>query len=399
MRLWALAAAGAAIVALGGCGGGSSSSGQTRTATVERTVTVAAPNGAAAAPNAPFDPASIYRREAAGVVTVISVFAGSSAQDLLGGGGNGGSEGLGSGFVVSGDGDVATNAHVVTTGQGAKLQRAREVFVQFGDGNQVPARIVGTDFNADVALIHIDPGGLTLRPLPLGTTRGLVVGQPVAAIGSPFDEPQSLSVGVISALGRTIDSLDGQFGIPGAIQTDAAINHGNSGGPLVDAAGRVLGINSQIQSTGGGGEGVGFAVPIDLVKRSLAQLRAKGTATYAYLGVSTVSVYPQLAQHFGLAVKHGAWVQTITAGGPADRAHINAGRGAARPFQTESYKPGGDVIASVDGVPLRRQEDLSEVIARHAPGDTVTLDVYSGRREHAVRVRLAARPGGGSASR
>ena len=166
----------------------------------------------------------------------------------------------------------------MTTGQGDGLKRAKEVYVQFADGNQVDATIVGVDPDSDVALLRIDPAGLTLRPLPLGSSGALKVGAPVVAIGSPYGEPQSLSVGVISGLDRSIDSLTG-FSIDGAIQTDAAINRGNSGGPLVDARGRVLGINSQIRSTGGGGEGVGFAVPVDTVRRALTRCAATARST------------------------------------------------------------------------------------------------------------------------
>ena len=189
--------------------------------------------------------------------------------------------GLGSGFVLDGDGYIATNTHVVTNGQ--SLDRARQVFVDFADGNRVPARIVGTDPNADVALLKVDPQGLSLTPLELGEEQGLQVGDPVAAIGSPFGEEQSLSVGVISALDRNIASLT-DFGIGDAIQTDAAINRGNSGGPLLDAHGRVIGINAQIRTETGEGAGVGFAIPVDTVKRALESLRDDGEAEYGYLG-------------------------------------------------------------------------------------------------------------------
>jgi 2-alkenal reductase len=302
---------------------------------------------------------------------------------------------VGSGFVLDRKGEIATNAHVVTNGEGGALRRARHVFVRFADGNQVEAKIVGADPNVDVALIRIDPKSLDLRPLPLGSSTGLVVGDPVAAIGSPFNEPQSLSLGVISGLNRTIDSLaSGDFKIAGAIQTDAAINHGNSGGPLLDAAGRVLGINAQIQSTGGGGEGVGFAVPVDSVKLSLAQLRRKGRADYAFLGVGTQPVYPQLAARFELPVKRGAWVQDVTAGGPADKAGIHGGAGSVR-FQTSPWKTGGDVVVAVDGRRVRLNDDLSQYIAIHRPGDTVSLEVYAGKKRKIVKVKLGSRPTGG----
>ena len=254
----ALVAAGAM---LGGCSlGGDDEAERTRTVEVTTRVEVFADARGA---ERPFDPQRVYEREAPGVVTVFSVFGGGGVLDR-----GPEQEGAGSGFVLDGDGEIATNAHVVTTGQGDDLKRAKEVFVQFADGNQVDATIVGVDPDSDIALLRIDPAGLTLRPLPLGSSRALKVGAPVVAIGSPYGEPQSLSVGVISGLDRSIESLTG-FSIDGAIQTDAAINRGNSGGPLVDARGQVLGINSQIRSTGGGGEGVGFAVPVDTVRRAL----------------------------------------------------------------------------------------------------------------------------------
>ena len=273
--------------------------------------------------NGGFDPSEIYKRESPGVVTVISEFSG-GRRGVLEGEPGGGDRGPGSGVVVAGGGEIAPNAHVVSEGEGRRLRKASNVYVQFPDDNQVPARIVGVDPNSDVALLKVDPRGLTLRPLPLGSSSKLEVGAPVAAIGSPFGEPESLSVGVISALDRTIDSLT-NFQISGAIQTDAAINRGNSGGPLVDAQGRVLGINSQIRSTSGTGSGVGFAVPVDTVKRSLEELRRRGSVPYAYVGVSSVALFPQLAKRFGLPVQRGVYVQEVVDGAPADKAGIKAG--------------------------------------------------------------------------
>jgi len=191
-------------------GGGDPPAAQTRT--VERTTRVEVVKQAGR--KGGFDPEGIYRRDAAGVVTILST------------GGDGDGSGQGSGFVLNGRGEIATNAHVVTTGEGGDIRRAESVYVRFRDGNQVPASIVGFDPFADVALLRLDPRGLRLRPLPLGSTEDLVVGAPVAAIGSPFGEEQSLSIGVISALDRSIESLTG-FSTTGAIQTDAAINRGN----------------------------------------------------------------------------------------------------------------------------------------------------------------------------
>ena len=388
----ALGALVAAIALAGaGCGGGGGKSSSTASGptTVQSTkVEVVKGSGR----TGDFDPEAIYRRTAPGVVTVISVFRAGGLSDLLGGGSDN-QAGLGSGFVISGKGEIATNAHVVTSGQGRNVSRAREVYVNFADNNRVPAKIVGYDPDSDVALLKVDPSRLTLNPLPLGSSHDLMVGAPVAAIGSPFGQPQSLSVGVISALNRSIESLT-SFQIPGAIQTDAAINHGNSGGPLVDGDGRVLGINSQIESTGGGGEGVGFAVPIDTVTRSLDQLRAKGHVDYAYLGVQTVEVFPQLEQRFHLPVDHGSWIQQVTDGGPAKRAGLRGGSDKAIRFEAQPYQTGGDIITKVGGRGIRNSDDLSEAVSAHAPDAKVAVEYWRDGKRRVAQITLAKRPVG-----
>jgi S1-C subfamily serine protease len=333
-----------------------------------------------------FDPHLIYQRDAPGVVTILSIY--------QGGGLFGGTQGAeGSGFVIDGKGEIATNAHVVTQGEGSSIRNVAKVYVRFQDDNQVSADVVGFDPYADVALLRIDPKGLTLRPLTLGHSGDVEVGSPVAAIGSPFGQEQSLSVGVISATDRTIDSLT-KFSISGALQTDAAINHGNSGGPLVDARGRVLGINSQIRSDSDTGSGVGFAVPIDTVRRSLDQLRSKGHVDYAYLGVSTAPLYPQLAERLHLPVLHGAIVASVVKGGPADKAGLRTGRDRFR-FQSQEVPRGGDVIVGVDRHPVRREDDLGAILQGYQPGQTVALAVVRGGKRQNVRVRLGKRPAEG----
>ena len=334
-----------------------------------------------------FDAEGLYRRFSPGVVTIISIFDGGSS--LLGK--DGGEGGQGSGFVLDGDGYIATNAHVVTNGEGASAKRAKSVYVQFADGNRVSAKIVGTDLNSDVALIKVDPAGLSLTPLRLGASHGLKVGDPVAAIGSPFGEEQSLSVGVISALNRDIDSLT-NFSIGNAIQTDAAINPGNSGGPLLDARGRVLGINAQIKSNGGGGEGVGFSVPVDRVRRSLRSLRRSGDVSYGYLGVSALSLYPQLAERLKLPVKQGALVQEVVGGSPADHSGLEAG-GDKIEFQGDKgIQSGGDVIVTVNGAPVTIRDNLSDLISGHGEGDKVSLGVVHDGKRKRVQVTLGKRP-------
>jgi S1-C subfamily serine protease len=376
------------LLALAGCGGGDddSSGGGDQGARSQTTRVEVIEN---AGPEGGFDPKAIYESEAPGVVTVLSLFGSSGLDSLLeDGGGEGG--GVGSGFVLNGEGEIATNAHVVTTGEGEALRRAREVYVAFADGNQVEAEIVGADPNADIALLRIDPKGLSLRPLPLGESSSVEVGEPVAAIGSPFGEEQSLSIGVISAIDRSIQSLT-NFAISGAVQTDAAINPGNSGGPLVDGEGRVIGVNQQIKSTTGGGEGVGFAVPVDAVKRSLDMLRKDGEADYAYLGVSSVELYPQLVERFDLDVEKGAWVQEVNAGGPAQEAGIRGGDSPVQ-FQAQPYRPGGDVITKVGGKPVESSAQLADLIADYAPGEEVPLEIHRGGDTREIEVRLGERP-------
>jgi S1-C subfamily serine protease len=336
--------------------------------------------------NGAFDPAAIYRRLSPGVVTILSIFGGGTS--LLEDEGEGGQ---GSGFVIDGDGYIATNAHVVTTERDNKTDRADRVYVEFSDGNRVPATIVGHDPNADVALLKVDPDGLSLTPLRLGESASLAVGDPVAAIGSPFGERQSLTIGVISALDRTIQSLT-QFEIGDAIQTDAAINPGNSGGPLLDAEGRVIGINAQIKSQSGGGEGVGFAVPVDTVRRSLHELRDKGRVDYGYLGVETLTVWPQLAERLGLGVDTGALVEKIVDGSPAEDVGLEAGDDEIT-FQGQSnIGTGGDLIVGVDGRKLTREHDLADEIASHSTGEHVRLSLIRDGERRTVEVELGKRP-------
>ncbi|PWU20794.1 MAG: peptidase S1 [Candidatus Rokuibacteriota bacterium] len=377
-----LAASAAAVLALAvaGCGG-SDSNGDVKTVEHTRVQVVEGlgKNG--------FQPAAIYRKLSPGVVTITSIFGNQSLGDLLGGRGT---AGQGSGFVLDGNGYIATNAHVITNGSGDKITRAKEVYVQFSDGNQVPAKIVGYDPNADVGVVKVDPKGLSLVPLSLGRTGTVQVGNPVAAIGSPFGEENSLSVGVVSAKNRTIEALT-DFSIGDAIQTDAAINRGNSGGPLLDSHGRVIGINSQIRSSGGGSVGVGFAISVDSIRNSIEQIRKDGKASYAYIGITSQPLYPQLASKLGVPVRDGALVADVVSGGPADKAGIKGGSKEIR-FQASLVKIGGDVITKVNGRPITRTDDFSKQITRYHPGDHVTLEIYRGGSRRTADVTLGERP-------
>ena len=362
-----------AMALLGGCGGqgggdtDASEAGGTKTTT--QIVVQTASNG--------FDAAEVYREAAPGVVTIRSIFDQGAAE--------------GSGFVLDADGRIVTNAHVVTNGEGDERQEAKAVFVEFPDRNVVPATIVGFDPFADVALLEVKPDGFDLHPLELGDDAELVVGQPVAAIGSPFGEQQSLSIGVVSATDRSVGSLT-QFQIEGAIQTDASINPGNSGGPLLDAGARVIGINQQIETNSGANDGVGFAVPISAVKRSLAQLERKGSVDYAYIGVSSQTLYPQLAAKLGIDADHGGLVAEVVPGGPADDAGIDGGDENLR-FQGIPYQTGGDTIVAVDGHEVVQPDDLASYISLFQPGERVTLDVLHANGDRGeVEVTLGKRP-------
>ena len=379
---------------LGGCGllggddEGGSDNGKTETTTTRVEVLEEAGDGDGERRSDGFDPRRIYRDEAPGVVTVVSLFGAQGLDSVLGGGNDQG--GVGSGFVVSRNGEIATNAHVVTTGEGNEIERARQVYVEFADGNQVEAKIVGHDPNADIAMLKVDPKGLTLRPLPLAESDAVQVGTPVAAIGSPFGEKQSLSVGVVSAIDRAIDSLT-EFQISGAIQTDAAINPGNSGGPLVDGGGRVIGVNQQIKSRSGGGEGVGFAVPADVVRRSLDQLRENGKVRYAYLGVQSVELYPQLVQRFDLPIGKGAWLQVVQPDSPGEDAGLRGGRGEVQ-FQARSFAEGGDIITRIGDRKVEDPDDLSEAVQLFDPGQKVKVELYRDGDKRTVDLTLGERP-------
>ena len=391
-----LAAAGivaaiAAALPIVGCAGGSDGGSESAAPNAEaevRTTRVDVVEGLGKGGG--FDPTALYRRLSPGVVTVLSIFDG-GRRALLPRRDDDGEGGQGSGFVLDGQGFVATNAHVVTAGSPPNTKRAKQIYVELSDGSRVAARIVGEDPGADVALLKLDPAGLRLTPLRLGNSKDLVVGEPVAAIGSPFGERQSLSVGVISAVDRTIQSLTA-FQIGNAIQTDAAINPGNSGGPLLNGRGEVLGINSQIKSTSGGGEGVGFAVPVDTVRRSLRALRAEGRVDYGYLGVTSQPLYPQLAERLDLPVRDGALIVRVENGSPADRAGLGTGSRKVDFQGQEGVPADGDVIVSVEGRKLTREADLADLVSARDAGEEVELELIRDGKRRTERVKLGERP-------
>ncbi len=336
-----------------------------------------------------FQPAQVFRSRSRGVVTIISYFGSATAPNA--------SAGQGSGFVVSADGVILTSAHVVTTagqGQLGKASAARTVYVEFSDGDRVAAHVVGFDLFDDVGVIRVDSSLHALEPVPLGDSSRVVVGAPVAAIGSPFGNVDSLSVGVVSAIRRSIPSLTTKYNLVDAIQTDAPINHGNSGGPLFDAQGRVIGINAQIRSngTGSGFEGVGFAVPIDSARRSMNQLLHGGQVRYAYVGITTEDLTPSIAKKFGYAASQGALVDLVRPGAAGDRAGLRAGTRDAV-YQGLDVKVGGDAIVAIDGIPVTHAEDVVRIVSeRLLPGETARFTVVRGQAKRVVQVRLDDRP-------
>ncbi len=378
------AALGAAAVLIVGQAAGWVGDGDVRTVVVSD---VTQQPGTAASGTAPlvgnsFNPARIYASRSPGVVTIYSSFAD-------------GQRSQGSGFVVSDDGHILTNSHVVTdAGEADAVRGASRVYVVFADGDRIPAKIVGWDLFNDTGVVKVDPGDHAVQPVPLGDSSRVVVGEPVAAIGSPFGQESSLAVGVVSAVERSIRSLTSDYDVAGAIQIDAPINRGNSGGPLLDARGRVIGINAQISTESGGNEGVGFAIPINSARRSMEQLLVTGRVAYAYVGVTTQDITPAIAKQYDLDASRGALIQSVVDGAPADKAGLHGGTNDEL-FNGIPISLGGDLIVSFAGKRVQRAADIARIVTeRFRPGDTVSVTVLrrgKGKRE-TVRVRLIERP-------
>lgn len=333
-----------------------------------------------------FDPAGLYRLRADGVVTLYATF------DR----GHPGPQSQGTGFVVSDEGYILTNSHVITTAGegdvGAAARAAREVVVEFSDHDRITAEIVGWDAFSDVGVVRVDPDAHALQPVPLGDSTTVTVGQPVAAIGSPFGQTGSLSVGVVAAIERSIPSLTSGYDLVDVIQTDTPINRGNSGGPLFDSDGRVIGINSQIRSDSGVNEGVGFAVPINTAIRSMRQLIADGRVRYAWVGLVTQTLTPAAARRLGLGVQRGAAIQRVVNGSPASKAGFKTGGGDVD-VDGIPYAKNGDVIVAIDDRPIDSSEAMIRVIAsRLQPGQTARFTVVRGTKKVVVAVKLGERP-------
>jgi S1-C subfamily serine protease len=372
----------AVIAALGGLGSSD------KTVTTIQAAPLAPSN--ASQQSSGLTPHDIYVRDAPGVAFVTSTVVQKSESpfNLFGGEAQRQGQDTGSGIVIDGNGTILTNYHVV--------ENAIKVTVSFEKGKAVEAKVVGKDPSNDLAILRIPTDGLTLHPLTLGNSSSVQVGDPVLAIGNPFDLERTLTTGVISALQRQITAPNG-FTIDNVLQTDAPINPGNSGGPLLNAAGQVIGINSQIE-TGGSGDGsvgIGFAVPIDTAKSEISELEKGGTVRGAYLGLTSLTIDGSLSA-LNLPVKSGALVQSVQKGTAAEKAGIRGGN-ISGSTENGQVAVGGDIIVSVDGKAVNGSEELANDIEAKKPGDTITIGLErangKGGYEHkSVSVKLGERP-------
>jgi putative serine protease PepD len=295
------------------------------------------------------------------------------------------SRALGSGFVIDKAGHVVTNYHVV--------EGASKVQVSFSGNDQMPATVVGRDPSTDIAVLRIKSAqGRALTPLELGNSDRIKVGDAVVAIGNPFGLERTVTAGIVSALQREITAPNG-FAIDEVIQTDAAINHGNSGGPLLNADGNVIGVNSQIESggEGSGNVGIGFAIPIDTVKEVVSQLLEHGKVDHAYIGIEMATITSDLAANVRLPVNHGVLIERVRSGSPAADAGLRGGTSQVV-VDGESYLVGGDVVTKADGQALESAEQLRRVVTARKPGNELTLEIRRQNETKDVTVKLGRQP-------
>ncbi len=300
-------------------------------------------------------------------------------------GGSGGGTATGTGFVIDHAGHILTNAHVVNGASKIQVTLGRK-----DTSTPMSAEVVGKDVSTDVAVLKVNAPANELHPLALGDSSQVNVGDPVVAIGNPFGLDRTVTAGIVSALQRQIQAPN-NFQIDNVIQTDASINPGNSGGPLIDASGRVIGINSQIESQSGGNVGIGFAVPINTARDDAKQILATGSVQHAYLGISGTDLTPQLAGVLNLPVKTGALVQSVVPSSPADKAGIKGGS-ATVTIDGQRVRAGGDIITAVDGKTVTSMDDVVNDVAGHKPGDQVTLTLERHGQSQDVSITLADRP-------
>ena len=317
----------------------------------------------------------IYRRSYKGVVEITVT---SASTNPFGEGET--QQSQGSGFVYDSDGHVVTNEHVV--------DGARSVSVRFWNGDSYKASVVGSDPSTDLAVVDVDAPQSILSPLSVGDSSKVLVGDGVVAIGSPFGLEETVTSGIVSALHRQMQAPN-KFTINDSIQTDAAINHGNSGGPLLNSEGRVIGVNAQIRSDGGGSDGVGFAIPSNTITSIATQLIENGKAEHAYLGVSVQTIPESVASDLGLVA--GVELANVTSGTPAAKAGLRAATGE-KMLEGEIYPTGGDVITEIDGQQVSSAEELQRAIDSQHPGDTISVTYWRKGQSHTTDVTLASRP-------
>jgi S1-C subfamily serine protease len=330
----------------------------------------------------------IFRSDAPGVVQVTSTQVVRTNTDPLFGFGlpqTQTQKALGSGFVIDKAGHVVTNYHVVAG--------ARSVEVSFSNSDNMKARIVGSDPSTDIAVLQIDARSRALKPLELGNSDRVRVGDSVVAIGNPLGYDRSVTAGIVSAVQRAI-SAPNQFPIDHVIQTDAPINHGNSGGPLINSRAQVIGVNAQIATGDNGTDGnigIGFAIPVNTVRTVVAQLIKQGKVEHAFIGITAKPVSPQIASLFRLPAQHGLLVATVDAGSGAADAGLRQGTDTAV-VSGESWPVGGDLIVSADGIPLSSIDQLRDLIAAKKPGQSISLEVYRGTKKLTLEVKLGRQP-------
>ena len=330
----------------------------------------------------------IFRSDAPGVVQVTSTQVVRTNTDPLFGFGlpqTQTQKALGSGFVIDKAGHIVTNYHVVAG--------ARSVEVSFSNSDNMKARIVGSDPSTDIAVLQIDARSRALKPLELGNSDRVRVGDSVVAIGNPLGYDRSVTAGIVSAVQRAI-SAPNQFPIDHVIQTDAPINHGNSGGPLINSRAQVIGVNAQIATGDNGTDGnigIGFAIPVNTVRTVVAQLIKQGKVEHAFIGITAKPVSPQIASLFRLPAQHGLLVATVDAGSGAADAGLRQGTDTAV-VSGESWPVGGDLIVSADGIPLSSIDQLRDLIAAKKPGQSISLEVYRGTKKLTLEVKLGRQP-------
>jgi S1-C subfamily serine protease len=328
----------------------------------------------------------IYARDGQGVVFIQSTSKSAGADPFNPLGGSGQTQtATGSGFVIDTEGHIITNAHVVDGSKDVEVTLTK-------DGDPIKAQVVGEDPSTDVAVLKVDVPSDQLHPVSLGDGTGVQVGDPVVAIGNPYGLDSTVTAGIVSALQRDIQSPNG-FTISHAIQTDAPINPGNSGGPLLNAEGQVIGITSQIESSGNGGGnvGIGFAVPIDTAKTIAQELIDNGAVDHAFLGISGADLSPDIADALNIDVDHGALVQSVVKGSPADKAGLSAGNATAS-IDGARIAAGGDVITKVDGQDVQGMDDVVAAVDAKQPGDQISLTIDRHGNTRNVKVTLDNRP-------